>query len=564
MSLRRMAASSRRYRHFSRYRRIIAVMVKYGFGEFLYRLNLLRFLGLVRSFVARKRVEGLETMTRAERVRMALEELGPTFVKMGQILSLRPDLIPLEFIGELSKLQDSVTPFPFEEAKKIVEFELKNPISNVFASFAEGPLAAASIGQVHRARLRSGEEVVVKVQRPGIRRTVETDIEILQYLARLAERYIEEMKDFRPGAIVEEFARTIRKEMDYAVEASHLERFARQFRGNDALFVPAVFREFSTGKLLTMEYVEGIGISEVARLDEAGFDRKLLAARGVDLMLEQVFKHGFFHADPHPGNILVLPGNVISYLDFGMMGSVDRKRRGYFVEVIAGFADKDASKMAGSLLKIVEWDEEPDRRRLERDIAEYADLYLYRPIKEWRIKNLVEGMLALLSRHRLRIPPDIFLMLKTIAEVEGLGRLLDPDFELLERARPFARRMHLERMNPKRLFEGLSESGGEIADFLKETPGDLRDILKQWKQGRTRIGFEHRGLERFIFEMDRSSNRIAFSLIVSSLIVGSSLIVTADIGPHLYGFPVLGVAGFSVAGLFGMWLVISIFRSGRL
>ncbi len=560
----KIGLAARRYRHFKRYRRILAVLLKYGFGELVYRITALQYAELGLQIFSRRRIESLEMLSRAERIRLALEELGPTFVKMGQILSTRPDLIPVEFIGELSKLQDSVPPFPFAQAKKIVETELKQPLEAVFLSFAEEPLAAASIGQVHRAKLYTGEDVVVKVQRPGVRRLIEIDLALLLYLAQLAEKHVEEMKHYRPTGIVREFARSIAREMDYTVEAAHQERFARQFLGNPTIYVPRIFREVSTGRVLTMEYVDGIKVSETARLDEAGFDRKRIAARGADLLLEQVFKFGFFHADPHPGNIFILRDHVICYLDFGMMGSVDRRAKEDFVGLAEGYVGRDAAKTVDSLLRLTEWEIEPDRRALEKDVAEYTELHLYKPLKEWRIRDLIQGMMEIVAKHELRIPPDVYLMIKAFSEVEGLGLMLDRDFDLLDRARPFIRRVKLERLSPERLYEEIAGSGSELAGFIRETPGLLRDIFNQVKQGKTRIGFEHRGLERFISEMDRSSNRIAFSLIVSSLIIGSSLIMTTEIGPLLFGFPMLGIVGYCIAGIFGIWLVVSIFRSGKL
>ncbi|MCD6487354.1 MAG: AarF/ABC1/UbiB kinase family protein, partial [Syntrophobacterales bacterium] len=502
--------------------------------------------------------------TRAERVRMALEELGPTFVKMGQILSSRPDLIPVEFIKELSKLQDSVPAFPFPQVKVIVETELKTSIEDVYQEFSETPLAAASIGQVHLARLKSGEDVIVKVQRPNIRATIEVDLEIMLHLAVLIEKHVEEWGVHHPTRIVEEFSRALEREIDYTVEASNAERFARQFIGNGVVYVPHIFREVSTARILTMEYIDGIKASDIEQLDRKGLNRKTIASRGADLILEQIFKYGFFHADPHPGNIFILPDNVICYLDFGMMGRVDRYAREEFADIVYGYVSRDESKIASALLKIVEWDKEPDRHALEKDIADFVESYLYKPLKELRVGDILQQLLELITHHQLRLPPDIFFMVKASAQVEGLGVVLDPDFDMTEKAAPFIRRLKLERLSPKRVVGDFLDSGGELIQLLKEIPGEFRDILKQVRQGKASIGFEHKGLESLIFGLDRSSNRIAFSLVVASLIIGSSLVIRSNLGPFLFGFPVLGIAGFSIAGVFGIWLLISILRSGRM
>lgn len=494
---------------------------------------------------------------------MMVEELGPTFIKLAQILSTRPDLIPLELVEELSKLQDHVSPFPFSEVKQILEAELRSSLEERFEEFNEIPIAAASIGQVHRARLRGGEEVVVKVQRPGIRKTVEVDLEILFHLAELIERHFEEWGEQRPKRIVEEFSRTLEKELNYGTEASQAERFAAQFRGNPHIFVPRVFREASTGRVLTMQYVDGIKVSEVKALDELGYDRRVIASRGAELMFEQVFRHGFFHADPHPGNIFILPQNVICYIDYGMMGSVIRRSRENFADLFSAYYHRDEVKTAQIVLKIVEWDREPDRRALEKDIFDFLGVHAYRSLGQLRVDALLKELMGLISRHHLRIPPDILLMAKAVAVAEGVGLRLDPDFEMTKKAAPFVLQLKLERLRPQRILREFFLVGGDFLRFVRLLPEELENILQQIRQGGIKIGFEHRGLENFIHQLDRSSNRLSFSLIIAALIIGSSLILHANIGPFLFGFSALGVLGFSTAGIIGIGLVISILRSGK-
>lgn len=564
MLIRKIGIVSRTYRHMNRYRQIITVLFKYGFGDLVDRLHVGQYLEIGMQMISRERRERVEKLTRSERLRMALEELGPTFVKMGQILSSRPDLIPVEFIEELSKLQDSVPPFPLSQVREIIEAELASPIDEIFQKFEESPLAAASIGQVHRAQLKNGEDVIVKVQRPGIRATIEVDLEILLHLATLIERHIEELEIHRPTRVVEEFASSLEKEIDYTIEASNAERFARQFIGSSSVYVPQIFMETTTKQVLTMEYVDGIKASEIDKLDSEGLDRSIIASRGADLILEQVFKHGFFHADPHPGNVFIMPDNVICYLDFGMMGRVDRYAREHFADIVYGYVKRDESRIADAILKVVEWDREPDRRILERDISDFVEAHLYKPLKELHIEDIFQKLLELITTHGLRLPPDIFLMIKAMTQVEGLGLVLDPDFDMTERAAPFIKRIRLERLSPKRVVGDFFESGGDLVQLLKDIPGELRAILRQLRQGKTSIVFEHRGLENVISGLDRSSNRIASSLIISALIIGSSLVIRTEMGPFLFGFPILGVVGFSIAGIFGIGLLISILRSGRM
>jgi ubiquinone biosynthesis protein len=564
LRIRRLRFISRTSRHLQRYRQILTVLFKYGFGELVDRMNVAHYFETGLQLVSKSRRERMEKLTRSERLRLAVEELGPTFIKLAQILSTRPDLIPVEFAQELTKLQDQVPAFPFEQARQIIEEELKAPLAEKFPHFERAPLAAASIAQVHRARLADGREVVVKIQRPGIARLIEVDVEILYHLATLMERHIAELGIQRPTGIVEEFARTLEKEIDFAVEANHLERFARQFRETPGVYIPQVHRSLSTRRILTMEYIQGIKVSDLGGLEAAGQDRKLLAARGAEIILEQILRFGFFHADPHPGNVFILPGNLICYLDFGMMGSVDRQAREDFADLVSGYVRRSESKVVQALLRIVEWEKEPDRRALERDIADFMGAYLYKPLKDLRIGVLLTKLLRLVTRHRLRFPPDVFMMIKAMSTVEGVGVLLDPDFEMIEKAAPFIERAKKERLSPERIFGEFLETGGDLIQLFKEGPGEMRDIFRQMKQGKVRIVFEHEGLEHFAFHVDRSSNRIAFALIISSLIVGSSLILRTHFGPMLFGLPVLGLFGFTIAGILGIGLLISIIRSGRL
>jgi len=564
LAIRKIGIIGRTYRHVQRYRRILSVLFKYGFGELVDSLKIEQYLEIGMQIVSRKRREKMLTLSRAERVKMALEELGPTFIKMGQVLSTRPDLLPADIMHELLQLQDDVSPFPFSEARKIVESELRVPLEDLFERFDEQPLAAASIGQVHRAWTADGEAVAVKVQRPNIGRMIEIDFEIMLHLAMLMEKHIEGWDIQQPTKIVEELAHSIEKEMDYTVEASHMERFARQFATETTVYIPKVYREATTTRVLTMEYIDGIKASSIVALEKEGFDRKEIAHRGAELIMKQIFVHGFFHADPHPGNIFILPNNVICYLDFGMMGRISRQTREDFVDLVAAVVRRDETRSTDALLKLTYSDEEPDRYSLERDVAEFMDQHFYRPLKELEIGKLLGQILETTAKHRMRIPPDLFLMLKALSTVEALGRELDPDFDITEQAAPFVRRIQSARLNPQRITRDLVNSGAEFIHLLKEVPAQLREILEQTKQGRIRIEFEHRGLEPMLVTHDRISNRLAFAIVLASLLIGSSLIVLAGVPPKWNDIPVIGLAGFVVAGAMGFWLVISILRRGKM
>jgi len=564
LSIRKIGIIGRAYRHLNRYRHILTVLFKYGFGDLVDILKIEQYLEIGLQMISRKRREQVEKLSRAERVRMVMEELGPTFIKLGQILSTRPDLIPVEFIQELSKLQDNVPSFPYPEARQIIESEIGRPLEDIFQHFENTPLAAASIGQVHRAQLKDGEEVVVKVQRPGIRKTIEVDLEIMLHLASLMERHLEELQVHRPVRIVQEFARTLEKEIDYTIETSHIERFARQSMDDPTVYVPKVFRDTTTERILTMEYIDGIKASEIDRIEREGLDRKIITARGADLILRQIFDHGFFHADPHPGNIFVLPDNVICYIDFGMMGSIDRQTREDFADLIHTVVHHDESMATQMLLKLTEYDEKPDVRVLERDLTEFIGQHLYVPLKDLQMEKLLHQLLKILSRHRLQIPQNLFLMMKALATVEGIGLLLDPDFEMIKQTIPFIQRVKMARYHPKRMANDIIRSGVEFVKLMQEIPGETREILEQMKQGKIKMEFEHKGLEPMLSTYDQISNRIAFAIVIAALIIGSALIVLSKTPPFLFGISFIGIIGFLAAALMGLWLLIAILKKGKL
>ena len=556
ISIRKIGIIRRGYRHLSRYRQIVSILVKYGFEGLIDALNIEQYFEMGLEIISRKPREKVERLSRAERVRMAVEELGPTFIKLGQILSTRHHLVPVDFVQEFERLQDNVAPFSFDEVKQIVEDELNQPLEALFLNFEKTPLAAASIGQVHRAQLKDGEDVVVKIQRPGIRKIIEVDLEIMLHLASLMERHLEDGKMHRPTNIVAEFARCIEKEIDYTIEASYMERFARQFQGDMSIYVPRVFREASTERVLTTEFVAGIKATETDRIDQEGLDRKLITTRGADLILKQIFEHGFFHADPHPGNIFVLPDNVICYIDYGMMGGLDRQTREDCSELLYALARGDESRTVYALLKLVEYDERPSGHALERDVADFMAQHLYQPLKEIEMGRLLQGILDLLSRHRLRIPHDLFLMLKTLTTWESVGHSLDPDFYVMERAAPFIKRVRMARMHPERLADDLLESGFDLLRLVREIPAELREILLQLKQGKFTMDFAHHGLEPVIKNQKRSSTKISFSIIIGATIVGSALIVVSRTPPFIFGVPVMAVMGFAAAAIMVAWLVM--------
>ncbi len=563
-SIRKLGAIGRTYRHLNRYHRILRVLFKYGFNDLVDRLHIDQYLESGLQMINRKPREQVARLSRPERLRLVFEELGPTFIKLGQLLSTRPDLIPADFLDELAKLQDEVPPFSLTEVQAIIKEELGRSPEELFHYFDAEPLAAASIGQVHRARLDNGIEVVVKVQRPGIENIIAVDLEILAHIADLMEQYLEEVQGHRPSSIVHEFARSLSREIDFSIELANVQRFARQFNRHPAVHVPLVYPELSTDRVLVMEYVLGIKSSKVDQLREQGYDLSLIARRGANLVMEQIFVHGFFHADPHPGNIFILPDNVVCFIDFGQMGRLSLKDREDFTDLVLDLVANNERNIVNGVLKVTIQLGEIDRESLGRDLNSLMDMYLYRPLGALEAGKILQDLLDLVTRHKLSFKPGFYQMMKALSTVEGVGLMLDPQLELIELAKPFMRRIRLGRMQPGRLAEEVAITGASYVHLFRDLPDEVRAILYQLRSGRMRLEFEHRGLRPLGAALDRVSNRIAFAIVLAALIVGSSLIVLSDIPPYWHSIPVIGLIGFLVAGIMGFWLLLSIIRHGRM
>ncbi len=562
--IRKIGLVNRTYRHINRYRQIITVLIKYGFGDLVSETNLAKYINLGKKFIPWKKDKKTESLSRWERVRKVLEELGPTFIKLGQIMSNRPDLLPKELIYELEKLQDSVPQFSGKDAQKLVENELGKPIYEIFKNFETCPIASASVSQVHRAELIDGEEIVVKVQRPGIEHIIEIDLEIMLHFANLTEKYIKGMDILSPINVIKEFEKSIKKEIDFTIEASNIERFGRNFQDDMTIYVPKVYRDYSTKKILTMEFIDGIKVSNIDAILDTGNDPKIIGSRSADLVLKQVFEHGFFHADPHPGNILVLNNNVICFLDFGMMGICLPKHKEYLSNIIVGVVKKDPKIITKSLIKFSYIDNIKNIDELEYQISVLIEQYSYKSLKDLNIGDCLRQLIKLILEFKIKTPPDMYLLMKALITVEGVGRKLDPDFNAVEHIEPFAKKILKERMNPIKLTKDIYLSMIEFAFFLRDFPSEIKTIFEQIKHGQLKLKFEHRGLEPMLKTHERISNRIAFAIVLASLIVGSSLIILSGIPPKWNNIPIIGILGFVAGGIMGFWLLISILRHGKM
>jgi ubiquinone biosynthesis protein len=562
LSIRKLSAAGFTYRHFSRYRQIIAVLFKYGFEDILGSFKIDKYLEVFLQMISAKRKELLKKYSKFERARMALEELGPTFIKLGQALSMRPDFISIEFIDELAKLQDCVPPFSFSEIKEIVKSELDVKIEDVFEYFDKAPIASASIGQVHKARLKDGREAAVKVQRPGMDKLVAVDLGIMFHLADLIGNNIEEIAFIRPVKIVEEFARTIAKELDYNIEADHMERFSKSFVDDPAIHIPKVYREFTTRRVLTMEFIDGIKPSDLTALDKAGIDKQLITHRGADLLLKQIFDNGFFHSDPHSGNIFILPGNVIALLDFGQVGTVDKQSKEDFVDLIESVVQQNAFKATRQLLKITYWDKKPDTRLLEREVSDFIGNHLYKTLKDLNINQLIHDLLHMMTRHQLRIPPDIFLMMKALATIEGIARKLDPEFDMIAQVTPFIRQIKLDRLKPPRIADDLYNLSGELIEFIKHFPNDMMEISRLIREQKLYLKMDEKSMEQIQLTQNKIGNRISIAIILAALIIGSSVVIYAKTPPTIAGVSFFGLTGYIISVIIGLWLAWSIFKAG--
>ena len=548
-----------RLRGLKRYQEIAQALVKYGYVDIVEALRLRRPLRLGQRLIGMS--EG-PSATKPQRLRMLCEELGPTFIKFGQLLSTRADLLSSAYLRELALLQDHAPSEDFTVIRAIVQEELRQPLMALFANIETVPLAAASMAQVHRATRRDGQRVILKVQRPHIPQIIAADLDILRDLARLAERYVTDVRPFHPVGLVEEFARTMMHELDFRHELRNLERCARNFADDATVFIPTPYPELTTARVLTMAYVEGVKITDGDALVQAGLEPKSVAVCGANALLKQIFVHGFFQGDPHPGNLVVLPGSVIAILDYGIFGSIDTETREQLATLLFGVVQCDANKMVRALVELGVMDAEGDRRQLRRDVSMLVETYISVPLERLDLSAMLDEMLRIVHCHSLQIPPEFFLLVRALTTAESLGRELDPDFNIATHVRPFAERLVLERYDPRYLLRKVGVTSEEASDLLMFLPSALTQIVEKLRRGELHIGLEVQQLDRWIREFDTASNRLTLAIILAASIIGSSLIIQTRMPPLLFGYPALGLLGFIISAVLGLGLVIAILRSG--
>ncbi|MBN2552484.1 MAG: hypothetical protein JXB06_06925 [Spirochaetales bacterium] len=551
----------RALRHTRRFRDIAGILIKYGFGEILDALSLGRSRGLIGRLLPKRGKELARRYTSWQRLRMALEELGPTFIKFGQIISARHDLLPEELIEELRKLQDAVPPFDHQRAIAIIEEQLGARIEELFTDFDTSPEASASIAQVHKARLPDGREVAVKVRRPDIEEVVRTDIEILENLAVLSERTLPNARLFNPRGLVEEFRRQIMREMNLALELLNLEKFQSLLEDEEYLRLPGTVRDYSTDKVLTLEYVPGTPLARILE-DPGKYEHsELLGDRLADLLLKQIFETGFFHADPHAGNLLVLDQARICYFDFGMMGTISDRQRERLSTLMFGISKRNSELVARTLLEMTRAEQTVDREAFEIQVFQLLERYLDLPLEYVDIRGIFSDLTELIVSFRLRMPRNLNLMIKTLIMMEGIGRKLNPEFQLIEKIEPYASRLFSRKFDPRALLEQASLSSLDYGRLFKELPVRTSDLLRTLTRGDMRLNMRFTGLDALRFVLDAVSNRLVFGLILSALLISSSMVMLSGMPPVWRDIPVIGLAGYLISALMGVVFVFSWFRN---
>ncbi len=549
------------FRQIERYQQIVTILLKNGFEDLVTALGIERYMRI--PFV--KPSAEIEKMTRSQRIRKTVEALGPTFIKFAQILSTRPDLIPLELANEFAKLQDEVAPVPFETMREVIIEELGEEPEALFAGEME-LLASASLGQVYKAKLKEGDTVAIKIQKPAIREKIYADIKIMRQIVSLLRERLQEYGIDDGRKIIDEFEKTIKKELDFTIEALNLKRFAKNFEGNPHIKVPAYYERYSSGRILTMEYVEGIKVADLKRLEAEGIDPVRIAKAGFDLLCEQIFVHRYFHADPHPGNIFALADGRVCFLDFGMMGRIGERDRRAFVDMIYYIVKNEEEKAAYSLLKLAKVKEEEglDTDAFCKDMGDIISTYFYGSLKEISIHHLLNDIILLMNRYKVYFREDNYLLTKALITIEGVGKKLDPEFNASEEIRPFVIDFYREQRSFSALVGKAQELPKEVSDFVAQFPDDMKFLMEKLKRGTFKIEFEHIGLEPMEHTIETSFNRLSVAIIVAATLIGSALLIYSKTPPTVLGIPLLGIAGFTLSVVMGVWLILSIYRRGKL
>jgi ubiquinone biosynthesis protein len=544
-------------RHLGRVRQIVTVLVTHGFGDLIERLGFRRYVEWGQRRLFRRPPDvGLTT---PQRIRLAFEALGPTFIKFGQVLSTRPDLLPPELIEELSVLQEHVPTFEPAEATRILEEQLNRPVEELFAQFERQPCAAGSLAQVHRAVHHDGTRLAIKIRRPRAVVDVERDLALMAEAAPLFAG-IPQLAIFDPVGLVNHFARTIRRELSFRREARTIDEFRKLFSKDATLYVPRVYSELTSDAVLTMEFIGGCRSDDIAAIRAAGLDPGQIARNGARIYMKQIFEFGIFHGDPHPGNVRIQPDGAIALLDFGMVGVIEEDARDQLIDLFVAIARNRVDRVTSIVREIGHPQRPVDVLLLKADVHAFLDRYYGLPLEHLKIGPLLSDFTALLASHSLQCPPDLMLLLRALVTLDGLGRRLDPNFNLAAELAPFIESMVQRRYDPRRLLSRAASDLGSLLRAAHNLPVSLNRTLEKLGHDDLKVQLEHRGLDKLIHEFDRSSNRIVVALITSALVVASALFIRAGGGASVW----ITAPVFALSGLLGLWLIYGILRSGRL
>ncbi|MBN1435511.1 MAG: hypothetical protein JW936_00425 [Sedimentisphaerales bacterium] len=547
------------YRTLRRYQQILMIVGRYGFGQLLRRL---RPLGRLKWRVAEEDAEKVRA-TRAVRFRMMLEQLGPTFIKIGQILSTRPDLLPSDVIAELTNLQDHVTPTPWDAVRKFLTRKDNVDPIKCFAEFDTEPIASASVAQVYVAKLHSGEKVAVKIIRPGTAKIFHDDLNILEHLAHLAQTHLEEARRWNPLVLVEQLRSSVSRELDLLREARNADIFRGHFADDSTVYVPKIYWECCSDHMLVMEYVEGTPLSNYFGADASVSDRKDLARKGANAVLKQVFYHGFFQADPHPGNALVLPGNVICFLDFGMFGRLDEQALNVLTRVLRAIVKKDIGRLLKAARDLDVLPDDVNLTELRIAVLDLIEQYHGLPLKQISVSKVLRDIVRLVSRFNLQVRHDFLFLIKALSTVEATGRELDPDFDMVSHVEPFVHKLVLQSYSPRQLANRAQRVAEDVAQLAQETPEHLLEIMRKLRNGRINLDLHHRGLEHPLARLNQMLDKVVLGLVIAALIIAAAILGHAKIGPTYLGYPIIGGVAFVIAAVSGLWLVFDILRSRK-
>lgn len=550
------------FRDLGRVRAIARVLVRYGWGDIAKRLGKRSLIGWAGNALNSEVSREIMQLPSEVRARLAMQELGPTFVKLGQVLATRPDIFPPHWIAEFAKLQDQVPPVPFEALLPDLEAALGQSPFEVFGDLQTEAAAGASIAQVHLARLQDGTPVVLKVRRPNMQRNVAADLRLLMHMARLIETEFEETRRYQPQEIVAQFSRSLQRELNMTLEGRNTERFSRNFADDPNIVFPHIHWQWTSENLLVMDHIRGIPGNQLAQARADGLNLQLLAARGADAVLKMVLIDGFFHADPHPGNVFFLPQNRLAIIDCGMVGRLTAARRDEIADLLAALVSRDLDTLLETLIMWAD-DTSVDETKLAADLDEFIGNYDNAPLKHVRFSALLNDLTTIMRENRLAVPPDLTMLFKALVTLEGLGRQLDPDFQIMSHLTPFVKKVIMERYTASALLKRGQRTLVDVAGALADLPGDVSQVLREASRGRLRLNLDLKRLDHFGHQLDHSTNRLTMAMIAASLIIGSSIVMTVKGGPTLFGLPAFGFLGFFLAFVIGLGLMISIWRSGR-